>query len=238
MHKIATAAVACAATLVPVALWLAFAVAPACTPHTCDSAFAVKGDPIHGYIEGGTELKIVSLDPLVWQSQGIEETWIPFRGQQTYQFWLPPEQFGGSTIYSLVPWIGAVDNPNAANQNFAIAPGSLAQFSNVQTDVPLNVLPDSGPGGIGPDGSVTYLLLPDGDVPQVPAGDGGTIPITALPDGGPIPLFLGATFDITNGTCANYFLRVVVQAVPPDASMSDGSSDAGAGDASSDTSGE
>jgi hypothetical protein len=218
MRKALTGVAACGLLLPPLAVWLVSA--PACTPHTCDPSFETVWDPLDaGSLPNGFG-HVLSTSPLVWESNDINEPWLAFPGQRTYQVWLPP-QFVGDMPYELIPWIGAVadpavdETPNTPGGNFAIAPGSLAQFSLVSSDVPLF------------------------------ASDGGVVH--------------AAGFLITNATCAEYRLRIVVQSPGIDAGSasgpggddassdgsddgsSDGGSDApadGPGDASLDTSGE
>jgi hypothetical protein len=133
------------------------------------------------------------LDDNTYVSNGIDMPWLIFRGNTTVKLWFPPEVAGRQAELPVVG-VGVDETPNSPQSqeegaNYTTGIGQLALFND------LNTTPTSADGG---------ECVPNA------GGDGGL-------DGGSacIPLY-GGSVEITNSSCASYFLYAEIHFALPE----------------------
>ena len=100
----------------------------ACATHACDGSFVKEDqrDPSGNYTVG----KMVDDD--TWESGGIDDPWLDFPAERTYEFHLPIE-LRGRAMLEMIPYVSVDQLPNAsAASNWALGSGNLGEFLSRQ----------------------------------------------------------------------------------------------------------
>jgi hypothetical protein len=173
-----------------------------CTTHQCDESFYEW--PLQQILpDGGVMAGGFMQDENTYVTNDWDSPWLVFRGNTTVKLWFPPEVAGRHPKLPVVA-VGTDNTPNSlesqeAGANFTDGIGQLAIFNDLNTRL---TIADAG-GECAAEGGA------DGSL------DGGS---TCS------PVYYGGSVEITNSSCASYFMHVEVDFELSDAGAVESSS--------------